>query len=67
MLKRTLFFANKTSISTRWEQLIIKTDSGEKSIPIEDIGFVVIENQEIYISIPSLNKLIDNKIYLIIL
>jgi len=65
MLKRTLFFANKTSISTRWEQLIIKTESGEKSIPIEDIGFLVIENQEIYVSIPSLNKLIDNNVAII--
>lgn len=65
MLKRTLFFTNKVSITTKWEQLVIKTDSSEKTIPIEDIGFVVIESQEIYISIPALNKLINNNVAVI--
>lgn len=57
MIKRTLFFTNKTSITTKWEQLVVKTELREKTVPIEDIGFIVIENQEIYISIPALNKL----------
>ena len=65
MLKRTLFFTNKVSLTTKWEQLVIKTDGLEKTIPIEDIGFIVIENQEIYISIPLLNKLIDNNVAVI--
>jgi CRISPR-associated protein Cas1 len=65
MLKRTLFFTSKTSITTKWEQLVIKTETGEKTIPIEDIGFVVIENQKIYLSIPALNKLIDNNVAVI--
>ena len=54
MIKRTLFFGNKSSLTTRNEQLIIKTDEKEASIPIEDIGFVVIENQESYISLPTI-------------
>ena len=65
MLKRTLFFVNKTSITTKWEQLVISTNAVEKSIPIEDIGFIVLENQEIYISIPALNKLIENNVSVI--
>lgn len=65
MLKRTLFFTNKTSITTRWEQLVIKTEAVEKTVPIEDVGFVVIENQETYISIPALNKLIANNVAVI--
>ncbi|MCB0453156.1 MAG: type II CRISPR-associated endonuclease Cas1 [Aequorivita sp.] len=65
MLKRTLFFTQKTSITTKWEQLAIKTESGIKTVPIEDIGFIIIENQEIYISIPALNKLIDNNVAVI--
>lgn len=65
MLKRTLFFSNKTSLTTKWEQLVIKVGDSEKTIPIEDIGFIVIENQETYISIPALNKLIDNNVAVI--
>lgn len=65
MLKRTLFFTNKVSITTKLEQLVIKTDGSERTIPIEDIGFVVIESQEVYISIPALNKLINNNVAVI--
>ena len=65
MIKRTLFFGNKSSLTTRNEQLIIKTNEKEASIPIEDIGFVVIENQESYISLPTINKLINNNVAVI--
>jgi len=65
MLKRTLFFANRVSITTRLEQLVVKTEGLEKTIPIEDIGFIVIENQEIYISIPTLSKLVNNNVAVI--
>lgn len=57
MIKRTLFFGNKCSITTKHEQLIIQSSEKETSVPIEDIGFVVIEHQETYISIPALSKL----------
>ena len=65
MLKRTLFFGNKTSISTKLEQLVIKTEARETTIPIEDIGFVVLEHPEIYISMTSLTKLADNNVAVI--
>ena len=59
MLKRTLYFSNKCYLSTKFEQLIIKSESREVTVPIEDVGFVVIESQETSLSIPLLNKLID--------
>uniref|UniRef100_UPI0030D8B37E type II CRISPR-associated endonuclease Cas1 n=1 Tax=uncultured Planktosalinus sp. TaxID=1810935 RepID=UPI0030D8B37E len=65
MLKRTLFFGNKASINTRLEQLVIKTEQRETTIPIEDVGFVVIEHPEIYISITTLSKLTDNNVAVI--
>jgi len=49
MIKRTLFFGNKCSLTTKYEQLAIKTDTRETTVPIEDIGFVVIEHHESYI------------------
>ena len=57
MIKRTLFFANAVCLTTRNKQLVIKNKESqeEKTVPIEDIGFVVIENQQIYISIPDLS------------
>jgi len=65
MLKRTLFFGNKASINTRLEQLIIKTAQRETTVPIEDVGFVVIEHPEIYISITTLSKLTQNNVAII--
>lgn len=65
MLKKTLFFGNKTAISTKLEQLVIKTATRETTIPIEDIGFVVIEHPEIFISITSLSRLSDNNVAVI--
>lgn len=65
MIKRTLFFGNKTSLTTRNEQLIIKTEAKETSIPIEDIGYLVIEHQETYISLPLLNKLVAHNVAVI--
>lgn len=38
-----------------------KEDSGSSSsVPVEDIGFVILENQEISITMPLLNALADN-------
>jgi CRISPR-associated protein Cas1 len=65
MLKRTLFFGNKCSLTTKYEQLVIKTSERETTVPIEDIGFVVIEHQESYISMPTLSKLSSNNISVI--
>lgn len=66
MLKRTLLFSNKFSLTTKYEQLVISKE-GEKlrTVPIEDIGFIVLENQEIYISLPTLSKLSENNVSVI--
>ncbi|MEE0133488.1 MAG: type II CRISPR-associated endonuclease Cas1 [Treponema sp.] len=59
MIKRTLFFANAVSLTLKNKQLIIlnKETQEETSVPIEDIGFIVIENNQTYISIPVINEL----------
>jgi CRISP-associated protein Cas1 len=66
MLKRSLLLENKASISTKNLQLVIKTETRESTIPIEDIGYLVIDHPEIYLSIPALNLLIDNNTAVII-
>lgn len=60
MLKRTLLLENKASLTTKNLQLVIKSETKESSIPIEDIGYIVIDNPEIYISVPTLNLLAEN-------
>ena len=66
MLKKTILLENKASLSTKNLQLVIKTENKEASIPIEDIGFLVIDNQEIYLSVPAMNLLIENNTSVII-
>ena len=66
MLKKSILLENKASIATKNKQLVIKSEIRESSIPIEDIGFLVIDNQEIYISIPAMNLLIENNTSVII-
>lgn len=66
MLKKTLLLENKASVTAKNLQLVIKTELKESSIPIEDIGFLVIDDPEIYISIPALNLLIENNSSVII-
>lgn len=67
MIKRTLFFANAVCLTTRNKQLVIKNKESqkEKTVPIEDIGFVIIENQQIYISIPAIIELTKNNVSII--
>tara|TARA_R110000868_G_scaffold362298_1_gene624385 strand:- start:2347 stop:3231 length:885 start_codon:yes stop_codon:yes gene_type:complete len=66
MIKKTLLFTNKCAISTSNEQLVVSSENRNTTIPIEDIGYVVIDHNETYISIPALNQLIHNNCAVII-
>lgn len=64
MIKRTLVFTNPAYLSTKNEQLIIKYPVENKkssSVPIEDIGFILLENQQITITNSALSKLAQSK------
>ena len=62
MVKRTLFFSNPCRLSLKNAQLMVENhSSGEiKTVPVEDIGVALIENQMVSISIPALNALVEN-------
>ncbi len=66
MIKRSILVENKTSISTKNQQLVLKSEIRENTIPIEDIGFLVLDNSEIYLSIPAMNLLIENNTAVIV-
>ena len=68
MIKRTLFFGNPAYLSTRNEQIVIYYPDKEqdtKTVAIEDIGVIVLENQQITITNGLLEKLIHNNVALI--
>ena len=66
MIKKSILIENKTSITAKNLQLIIKSEIRESTIPIEDIGFLVLDNQEIYLSLPAMNLLVENNTSVII-
>jgi CRISPR-associated protein Cas1 len=67
MIKRTLYFGNPAYLSTHLEQLEIKVlETGEtKSVPIEDIGVLILDNQQITITQAVMAKLLANNTALI--
>jgi len=64
MIKQTLMFNSPVYLSLKDRQLVITFKDNKDTVtrPIEDIGFVVIENPEVTISIPALNELADNNV-----
>ena len=66
MIKRTILVENKSSITTKNLQLILKSETRESAIPIEDIGFLVLDHPEIYLSIPAMNLIVENNTAIII-
>ena len=73
MIKRTLCFTNPAYLSLKNEQLVVKIpqSDGDKqsekvtTIPIEDIGVVVIDNRQITITSAVMDALLENNCALI--
>ncbi len=64
MIKRTLYFGNPAYLKTKDEQLVFESsDTGElKTLPIEDIGVLIIDHQQITITQALLAKLLANNV-----
>jgi CRISPR-associated protein Cas1 len=60
MLKRTLVFSNPINLSLKNQQIVIAykdTPDDKITVPIEDVGVVVLEHQQISITLPLINAL----------
>lgn len=69
MIKRTLSFSRPCSLSLKNCQMVIKMKEDPdfvRTIPVEDIGYVLLENQQISITLPLLNALADNNAAVIV-
>jgi len=64
MIKRTLYFGNPAYLKTRNEQLVFESpDTGETTqVPIEDIGVLIADHQQITISTALLSKLLSSNV-----
>ena len=79
MIKTTLYFGNPAYLSLREEQLVIKLPEvetsenlplefkkeSERTIPVEDIGVVVLDNKRITITTGAMETLLENNSALI--
>lgn len=79
MIKKTLYFGNPAYLSLREKQLVIKIPEvetsenlplefkkeSERTIPIEDIGVVVLDNKRITITTGAMEALLENNSALI--
>jgi len=62
MIKRTLYFGNPAYLKTANEQIIIEMpETGEvKTAPIEDIGLLILDHQQITVTQALIAKLLAN-------
>ena len=63
MLKRALFFSTPFCLSLRDGQMIVcakEAPDMRRSVPVEDIGVVVLEHPQTTVTLPLLNALSDN-------
>lgn len=72
MIKRTIYIGNPAYLSLSSRQMMIRrlsTDTGGKdlarSIPVEDIGVVVIDNRQVTITSGLIDALLENNVALI--
>lgn len=68
MIKQTIVFSSPVNLSLKYNQLIIAFKDCDEVVsrPIEDIGVVIIENQQTHVTMPLLNALSDNKVSVIV-
>ena len=67
MLKRSLVFSSPANLSLKDRQIVISLKESPEdkiTVPIEDIGVVIIDNPAVSITIPLLNYLVDNNVIL---
>ena len=64
MIKRTLYFGNPAYLKTLNEQMVIEMqDTGEfRQAPIEDIGLLILDHQQITITQSLISKLLANNV-----
>lgn len=69
MLKRTLVFSSPMTLTLRNRQLVMTfkdTPDERQTVPIEDIGVVIIEGQQVVATVPLLTALADDGVAVVL-
>ena len=68
MIKRTLYFGSPARLSVRKKQMVIETEESDSpiTVPIEDIGLVILENMQITFTNYLMSELLKNNSAVII-
>lgn len=71
MIKKTIAFSSKVQLSFKLQQLVIKRENPVTGIaetvtrPIEDIGIIVIESEQVTLSSYLISRLLENNVGII--
>lgn len=67
MIKRTLYFTKPSRLSVKNKQLVVelKEEQQTKTVPVEDIGFMLIENMQISLTMPLIEELMNHNVAVI--
>ncbi|MGQ9847854.1 MAG: type II CRISPR-associated endonuclease Cas1 [Bacteroidales bacterium] len=79
MIKRTLYFGNPSILSLKNKQLLLRfpdiekhpevkniiTDKGELTFPIEDLGMIILDHQQITITHALIAELMENNVAIV--
>ena len=65
MIKRTIYFGNPAKLSTSQGQLVVLLPQSEgkeekRSLPIEDLGYIILDSPQITITHAAIQALLDN-------
>jgi CRISPR-associated protein Cas1 len=65
MITRSLLISSAVKLSVKNQQLIVAyldNSSDDRQVPIEDIGYIILEHQQSIVTMPALNALSDNNV-----
>lgn len=65
MIKRTLYFSNPTRLRIKDQQLQIRKEDKTVTIPVEDIGFLILDHYGVTISHAALAELLQNNVAIV--
>lgn len=67
MIKRTLLFSNPAFLTTKKQQMVVRypEEKMEVTVPIEDVGMIILENAQITLSHTLISHLLGNNVALI--
>lgn len=67
MIARTLCFSGVGKLSLKYEQLVWSAESGDvRSVPIEDVGFVILESDKMVVTSAALQFLSANNVAVVV-